>query len=62
MTRTRAMRMVWVLAATLSVAVLLGTWRLSQRYLLGVNASFSMPEPALFLVDRAAEVGVAVPP
>ncbi len=53
MTRTRPVRIVWVLAATLGVAVLLGTWRLSQRYLLGVNASFSMPEPALFLVDRA---------
>lgn len=51
MTRTAGVG--WVVTATLSAAVLSGLWTLSQRYLLGLNASFSMPEPALFLVDRA---------
>lgn len=42
----------WFVAATLSGSLLVATWILSHRYLLGLNATFSMPEPALFLVDR----------
>lgn len=44
----------WVgLSALLGVVALLGVQIGSHRYLLGINATFSMPEPALFLVDRA---------
>lgn len=51
--RVRRSRFFLIFGAILSVSMLIGAGILSQRYLLGLNATFSMPEPALFLVDRA---------